>query len=602
MYPANRSGPSRLGSVLALLALALAATLASCGGGSDDTATPEPTPPPPAAPTSVVTGTAATGAPLPNLTVTLKDSTNKSVTATTTTGGAFTLDSSNMTPPYLLQVTTPAGARLLSVSASAEPAATINVTPLTDLLVRSWFNLSATSADTAFENPATASLPTPRQVLDIAQVLVNLLQLGINATNAPITAPADLVSKPFAADGTGIDALLDNTRVTVRSASADLNVTAGSATQATTLAYDSQASAITASSTTTNGGASTTASSTSVVPVQGGQVAAADAIRASLQSLSSVVNTKKSALAAADLEPFFAADLLDSGLNRTQYLAELVPELRQVQEASLALDRLSALDTAAGTAQARVRVVLTADGATENSTETFFFRRGSDGTWRIGGDQRIADVSVQAEGRRDQGINTPRNGPSVNIHVTTVRGTVSSVSVSSPFGSPAVQTGATEVRDSGMEFTPFFANTGPLSPPLPAAGTPVTVTVQPTTGSAVSYVTPLNAFTTELVSITSPTGNSIRAGTATVTWTLPSTYVVASIQLSALMFTQETGSNSGFQCINDGPVLAPTATTGQVAIASTCNGQPVRFVNLNLSTNGSNGERSQVIYSLTLAP
>ena len=51
----------------------------------------------------------------------------------------------------------------------------------------------------------------------------------------------------------------------------------------------------------------------------------------------------------------------------------------------------------------------------------------------------------------------------------------------------------------------------------------------------------LTRFTTELIQVTSPTGTTISVGTHTVTWTLPTTYAVESIQLSVLVFTESSG-------------------------------------------------------------
>ena len=96
------------GRVAGWAAVVATATLVACGGGGGST------PPPAPAPSATVSGTAASGAPLANLVVTLKDSTNHAVTATTSVSGDFTLDTSGLAPPFLLQVTTPGGASIPS--------------------------------------------------------------------------------------------------------------------------------------------------------------------------------------------------------------------------------------------------------------------------------------------------------------------------------------------------------------------------------------------------------------------------------------------------------------------------------------------------------
>jgi hypothetical protein len=133
----------------------------------------------------------------------------------------------------------------------------------------------------------------------------------------------------------------------------------------------------------------------------------------------------------------------------------------------------------------------------------------------------------------------------------------------------------------------------------------VTVTLQRAAGGAVSYAIPLNAFTTELVPVTGVTGLSGTAATAgahTLTWTLPTTYAVERVRLTVLTFTDDPSSSSGLQCVDDGPVLATTATSGTVSVAATCGGQPVRFANFNVAVDGVNGERSMTIYSVSVSP
>ena len=117
-------------------------------------------------------------------------------------------------------------------------------------------------------------------------------ELGIAANGAPISEPEDLISKPFVANGAGIDRLLDNTDITLRSSGAVLTVVAGGATQTTDLAFSTGDGSITANTSTTDGAVTTTATSTSVVPVQSAQTQAIAAINASMAGFSAAVNTR----------------------------------------------------------------------------------------------------------------------------------------------------------------------------------------------------------------------------------------------------------------------------------------------------------------------
>lgn len=602
--------------ILVPLGIAVSAVLVACGGGGGGTAstsTPS-TPETPATASSVVTGTAASGAALANLVVTLKDSTNAAVTATTSVSGVFTLDSSNLTPPFLLQVTTPGGIKLLSVSTDANKTATINITPLTDVVVRSFYSLRGQSADTAFSNPGTLPPPTPAQVRALAQTLMNNLQLAIAANGAPVSDPMDLIARPFAADHTGMDKLLDNARVTMRSMGADLVLTAGSATQTTQLAFDTATLAITASNSTTSGtgtaAVTTTSTSTDVMPVQTAQAAAMDQMKATLSAVANMAMGKGTMLATTDLEPYFASDLMEDGYGRTEALQDIVHNMRQMQSVTLELVQVRSLDLAAGKALVQIRFTGMMNGATDSDVNLVMFARGSDGTWRYAGNGRISQVDIQAEGRSSQGLfsqgtGTSQNGPAVNIDVRPPANSVSAVTATSSFSIPAFQRGATEVRDSGQQLDVFISNTGPIPGTLPAAGTPVNVTLTKSTGGTAAYAIPLNAFTTELIQITtpSPSTTSVRAGTLTVAWTLPRTYSAQVVKLNVQTFTSDqTAPGSGYQCFEDSAKVAATATTATVTIPATCNGLPVRQVNVAVATEGMNGERSVVTQQMNLAP
>ena len=87
-----------------------------------------------------------------------------------------------------------------------------------------------------------------------------------------------------------------------------------------------------------------------------------------------------------------------------------------------------------------------------------------------------------------------------------------------------------------------------------------------------------------------------RHSSATASSRVSTTFALANIDFSALAFTEDAGSG-GFTCFAE-PDVEPgiTSTSGTVAIEPTCNGEPVVSVNINLSFNGVNGERIQVIY------
>lgn len=142
-----------------LLASAIsAAALAACGGGGDDASSPSPASP--ATPSTVIKGTAAVGAALPNATVQAKCAVGGG-TATTATDGTFTLSIEGATRPCVLSVATPDGQTLHSVVESGSgTSAVANITPLTELVTAAIAGGSTADFFNNFDAAAQGKLTT----------------------------------------------------------------------------------------------------------------------------------------------------------------------------------------------------------------------------------------------------------------------------------------------------------------------------------------------------------------------------------------------------------------------------------------------------------
>ena len=557
----------------------------------------------PASCAASVSGTAATGAPIADAQVVIKDASGNSVTTRTSATGAFSASTQGLAGPLLLRVTTAAGASLYSVSADSQASTVANITPWTDLIVRSWYGVQAATPDAAFANPQALPPPAPAQAEVVAQELLAMARVAIDAHGAPIAQPLDFISKPFAADGTGIDRFLDHSRVTATAAGSSVVMTMPAATTTLTVSYQPAANAMSLGLLTTNGTATTTAMRAAVVPVSSGQASALAEIGAQFAAIAALVNARGTALSAADLEPYFAADLLDDGMDRSRAIAAVLPMFRMAEGTlSLTVQQLHELDAAAGTAQVRLRIRMSPGGNVASEDVDLRLRRVGP-TWQLSGNGRIAEVGVQAEARHNQGAFSQGSGPSINVDVRPPAGTVSAVSVTAPgLGTRQLTRGPVEVVDGGMRLDTFFANSGPITGTLPAAGAPVTVTLTRSGGATVSYALALNAFTTEQIRITSPSASNLAAanlgGALDVSWTLPTTYPVQQVKFGGWVFTDTSGSG-GLQCeVEPASFVGAASTSGTLRLPSTCGGQPVRKVNINVSANGFNGERSIVIYTL----
>ncbi|RVT48092.1 carboxypeptidase-like regulatory domain-containing protein [Rubrivivax albus] len=185
------------------LAMAGAALgLVACGGGDDDGGvTGGGTP----APTALITGLAAVGAPIAGATVTGTNAQGQTVTAITASDGSFTLTITEGAP-YALQVTDADG----NVWASyAQAAGRANITPLTTLAMADAWGYRPL-ADLLANWQANA--PTPEQVLAAAARVNANLQDVMRAQGVDPTA-LNVFTAEFAANGQGLDAVLDAMRL-----------------------------------------------------------------------------------------------------------------------------------------------------------------------------------------------------------------------------------------------------------------------------------------------------------------------------------------------------------------------------------------------------
>jgi hypothetical protein len=189
-----------------LAPIALFLFFTACGGGGGGGGGSSP----PAA--TSISGTAATGAPVASATIAITGATGGTVTADTGTDGKYTANVTSLTAPYLLKVTS--GATTLYSVGNA--AGTVNIHPLTDLIIRAWYEAHGTTVDVAFTNPAAnanTTPPTTAQVAVIKTVVKNMVDdwltlLGVDS------ASFDPITTAFNADGATFDGFLDKIQVT----------------------------------------------------------------------------------------------------------------------------------------------------------------------------------------------------------------------------------------------------------------------------------------------------------------------------------------------------------------------------------------------------
>jgi hypothetical protein len=196
------------------LGLAVATALAACGS---DSAAPVAATPPPAA--TVIQGIVAVGAAVSGATVVVKDADAATADVTTTSGanGSYSADVSALKAPFVVSATGTLNGEPVSIvavvpSVSGSTNNTANVTSLTNAVAA----LLAPGGDlSALNTPATlATAASAAKVADATALVVNTLKTDPEISTALGTSFNPLTTV-FAANGTGIDAVLDKLDVTV---------------------------------------------------------------------------------------------------------------------------------------------------------------------------------------------------------------------------------------------------------------------------------------------------------------------------------------------------------------------------------------------------
>jgi hypothetical protein len=548
----------------------------------------------------------ASGGPLVGALITLKDGATGTIrTATADSNGAYSIDTTGLTPPFLL-LATDGSNTFYSVSADADTASTVNITPLTDLIIRTWYDVQGVPIDTAFANPVANPPPSPTVVAVISSVVKNLVQLWLNAAGVA-TDSFNLISTPFTANGTGIDHVLDNTSVDTSTGSVIISI--GSVTQNSILTAGT-GSMIVVTTTTGSGGDSSSTGGT-VVPVATAEQSALAGITTAVNNFAAAVNLKSSGtLTASDILPFLDPNGLWGGLDRAQ-AAKQIAFFFDGTSISFSNIAIKSLPTTT-TAETVFKLSQSAGGQTNSEPIDFFFTKPST-TWFMSGDDRIAEVEVRALMVRNLGsgasggtnlslevnVNAPRSSPSItSLTSAVITGGPWTSQTLSYNGQNVASWDPTVLTDSYSAYT--------FNPTI-SGGELFTISLTPTGGPTVTYTQTLNAITTEPITIVSGlTGTTIadaHVGSAqTVTWTLPKTFAISMIRLGTVAQTGPPNDPATLKCDDSGSqnVLGIDQTSASVTIPAHCpigSSNPTLAAEIYLQVFGINGELTSVYYT-----
>jgi len=570
----------------------------SCGGGGGGSA------PQTFTKTPGIYGTAAVGLGQPYRPIDIGDINGNKGSGETDGNGDFSIPTVGLTPPYLLRVTTATGSKLYSVSADLNATTTINITPLTDLIIRSWYKVKNINIDAAFDNSPASDAnkpPAPETVSLIHNLIKNTVQLWLDK-NGVTSSDFNLISTPFTAGsasvpGTGIDKVLE--QALINASTGSIVLSDGTTTQNSTL--NAFLSSLTASTTTVSQITGSTVESgnndLTTLPTTTVMQAALTGINTTLANIANTINTNGWSLTAAHLQPYLDPSMKNDGFNQSesaQILRMMVFSAKASGKSVLYnLKTIKSLDTTTNVAEVKLDGIGPA-----------FFRKVS-GTWLISGNDRVANIAVSAVMNTRQGINPCPgvcDGTKMTVKVDALQGTISSVTVTgggfwNTVAVPKVSTVA--VTGAGINLDRFWLDSDRIAK-LPAKDTPFQVIVTPVSGPTVMYTIMSNAYTTEPISITNLSGSTLSVANLdnplAVNWTKPISFPIQGMFFGYQAYAPSRTAPSPLVCtggVNLSGTAAPSAT---VTILRTCQGTDVGSVNLDVVVNGVNGEASTITY------
>jgi hypothetical protein len=589
----------------------------------------------------LVRGTASLGAAIGGASVTLVDVNGNTVSGTTAADGSFALSTQSLTPPFLVKIVTasqsgnfPAGTTFYSVSADGSNNTTINVSVLTDLILRSYYSAQGINPDNAFANPTgDNAAPTPQAVESISNLIIPAVQFWLNGAGitltggVPVDGALNLISSPFLAFPPGVTppaGTLDSVLHEIVAESVGGNggvtgvtITGGVLTETISPTYpggDAMAFSETTTNTTTGGSSSALFSGVALTPSLTPLI---DGINAALTQFRNIVNSKGAALTGTDLLPFYQPDYLNNAADRIADSNSFAQDVLGATINSLALSSIKSVDFVNNVADVFAHFDVTFPGGHDSGEQEWIFKL-ENGVWALYGNQKFAETGVAAQSRTFQGGHVPSSGQFMFAFVNSdVTFGVTGATVSGAFpiwgntppGTTSTPLGAQPLTiQNGVTFKNFLVLSLPLTPAqFPPVGSTFTISLTTNSLGNPSYPATTNAFTTENthfngISTVGGTGplSSILGQTKTYSWTLPTTFTVSDTSLFYYIFDGPFNSPTSHSCSfssNNGGSLTPSSTSDTITFPtdmSVCGGGlsgAIKAVQVFQGVDGVNGEQ-----------
>jgi hypothetical protein len=333
--------------------------------------------------TSTFSGVAAVGSPLAG-TVSVKDALGVVRSTLLSDLGDYSIDVSDMTPPFVLHAEGQANGHTYSVYSAATAAdlgGTINITQLTDLVVD---NIAGQVASDYYNNGNFSSLTPAALDAEVAilkeRLLPVLLALGVDPS-------IDLLRSRFTALSSALDTALDIVRVTLDTATNIATITNIVTQQAILDDITVPAPSEPNPPVLTD-------------PTNPNVAADIDAIRQALADFSALFATGLPSL--ASVEAAFTDSFLNDDSDRATMAANLASDSALIGFGFIdaQINNIDYSDPTTVTANVDFTVVGSNDIEQDRATD-WKMLRGSDGTWRFQGNQHVIKAGAGAFASRN---------------------------------------------------------------------------------------------------------------------------------------------------------------------------------------------------------
>jgi len=379
---------------LALTSALASLFLAGCGGGGGGTAVS-------VVPSTMLSGTVAGGAAVIG-TVIVTDSKGATKGGTIEANGSYSIDVSGMTGPFVLKAAGTVGNTTVtyySAATVADIGGTVNVTPFTNLIVS---NIAAQLAENFFSNPDNiakiGTLITPEKLAAAETALQAKLQPVLTALG--ISDSIDLLRSSFAADHSGMDAVLDLVKVEVNTE-----------TNVVTLKNALTQIAIATDDTGKSTDDATPVDSTKLTGMTPTAVTDLQAVVTKLNNFATLFATSLPSLTTLQNSGVF--DTSSNFMMGGQSFAQFATELSTQQSAiGLKFSNVAISLDASGTSGTLTAVITSNTSSFKEQIQLQMVK--VNGVWLVQGDGMIANVSLIARAERNDWVNYSASYPNGN--------------------------------------------------------------------------------------------------------------------------------------------------------------------------------------------